>query len=114
MIDAQRSLVRRSGVEGEERQFRQTQTRMGFQSESNGRQTHAGTSRRTRTSITSTSGQARSRHLVLFFQERTHLQQRIEQERRELEQTHVRNVRDMQQRLAELEETSKVCLIDID
>ena len=45
-----------------------------------------------------------------FSKERTSLQQRIENERRELEQAHLRNVRDMQQRLSELEETTKVCL----
>ncbi|CAF1055042.1 unnamed protein product [Adineta steineri] len=41
------------------------------------------------------------------LQERTSLQQKIENDRRELEQTHARNVRDMQERLSKLEETTK-------
>lgn len=41
------------------------------------------------------------------LQERSILQQKLELERRENEQLHSRNVRDMQQRLAELEETTK-------
>jgi hypothetical protein len=45
-----------------------------------------------------------------FSKERTSLQEKIENDRRELEQTHSRNVRDMQQRLSELEETTKVCI----
>ena len=42
-----------------------------------------------------------------MFQERRILQQKFEQDRRELEQSHQRNVRDTQQRLVELEETTK-------
>ncbi|CAF2462986.1 unnamed protein product [Rotaria sp. Silwood2] len=41
------------------------------------------------------------------LQERTSLQEKMENDRRELEQTHLRNVRDMQKRLSELEETTK-------
>ena len=47
---------------------------------------------------------------ILFFQERTSLQQKIENDRRDLEQAHTRNVRDMQERLTKLEEATKVCL----
>ncbi len=43
--------------------------------------------------------------------ERTSLHEKIENDRRELEQTHLKNVRDMQQRLSELEDTTKVCII---
>ncbi|CAF2120888.1 unnamed protein product [Rotaria magnacalcarata] len=41
------------------------------------------------------------------LQERTSLQEKMENDRRELEQTQSRNVRDMQKRLSELEETTK-------
>jgi hypothetical protein len=34
----------------------------------------------------------------------------MEKDRRELEQTHLQNTRDMQERLSELEKSTKVCL----
>ncbi len=44
-----------------------------------------------------------------FKKERTNLQEKMEKDRRELEQTHAQNTRDMQERLSELEKSTKVC-----
>ena len=42
--------------------------------------------------------------------ERSNLQDKTEKDRRELEQAHSHNTRDMQERIAELEKSTKVCL----
>jgi len=47
--------------------------------------------------------------LLILLKERTNLQEKMEKDRRELEQTHSQNTRDMQERLSELEKSTKVC-----
>lgn len=54
-------------------------------------------------------GDRQFRKFPFIFQERTSLQEKMENDRRELEQSHLRNIRDTQKRLSELEETTKVC-----